>query len=86
MIIQGQEMNPLQAMWTLDPVSRHEIHGHLEVRLEALWEAVEKQRATHARPSTTSELAQAQGEVWMAIHRLNERAEQTIINYTTPRP
>ena len=45
MLIQGQEYTPLEALWTFNPVTRHEIHGSLEGPLESLWEAVEKHRA-----------------------------------------
>ena len=86
MLNQGQEMTPLEALWTLDPVSRHEIHGSLEGPLEALWEAVEKHRALQSQPFTAAQTMQAQEAIWIALRRLDKRAEETIKFFTEPRP
>lgn len=86
MLYQGCEMTPLQVLWTFDPVSRYEIHAHLEGQLEALWEAVEKHRAMQSRPSTATEFMQAQEAVWMALYRLDRKAENTINFFKNIRP
>jgi hypothetical protein len=78
MMNQGEEMSPLEVLWTLGPVSRHEVHGMLEGRVEMLWKAVEKQLAVLSKASTATEVAEAQQAVFDALRRLNERAEQAI--------
>ena len=77
MLNQGCEMTPLEVLCTLDPVSRHEVHGSLEGALEALWEACDKFTPKHR---WLDELALPK-EVREALARLNKRAEETLNFY-----
>jgi hypothetical protein len=79
-------MTPLDALQCFDPVTRHEMHGSLEGRLERLWEAVEKFRALKLTPYTATQLCEGQEAMWTALARLNEQAELTIKDFTRVYP
>lgn len=76
-----EEETPLERLQRMDPVSRYEIHGSLEGRLEALWEACDKFTPKHG---WFDELV-LPTEVREALDRLNKHAERVITDYTTPR-
>ena len=86
MLLQGQEMTPLEALSCFDPVTRHEIHGSLEGRFECLWEAVEKHRALLTTNFTATQLMEAQEAIWTALRKLNDRAERAINDQTRVYP
>jgi hypothetical protein len=77
-ILRGQKVNPLQVLWTLGPVSRHEVHGSLEGPLEALWDAIEKHRALLKTLFTATQVMESQESIWSALDRVNDRAESAI--------
>lgn len=77
-----EEETPLERLQRMDPVSRHEVHGMLEGRLEALWEACNA-RITSWGGLETNMLDAPR--IQTALDRLNEHAGQVITEYTTPR-
>ena len=85
-ILQGQELTPLDALQCFDPVTRHEMHGSLEGRLECLWKSVEKFRELKLTHYTATQLCEAQESMWTALGRLNEQAELTIKDFTRVYP
>ena len=77
-----EEETPLERLWRMDPVSRHEVHGGMEGHLEELWEACEKFTPAKGWLDVLS----LPKEVREALARLNKHAERVITNYTTPSP